>query len=108
MKQYKVEYTPAAKADLKSIYTYIAFQLKERTTARNIVNRIRKQIRELDTSPERYVAVDWKPWSEMGMRKVPVGNYVVFYYVIHDTDTVMINRIFYGGRNIEGIVKESE
>lgn len=103
MKQYKVEYTPAAKADLKSIYTYIAFQLKERTTARNIVNRIRKQIRELDTSPERYVAVDWKPWSEMGMRKVPVGN-----YVIHDTDTVMINRIFYGGRNIEGIVKESE
>lgn len=36
MKQYKVEYTPAAKADLKSIYTYIAFQLKERTTARNI------------------------------------------------------------------------
>lgn len=69
MKQYKVEYTPAAKADLKSIYTYIAFQLKERTTARNIVNRIRKQIRELDTSPER---------------------------------------IFYGGRNIEGIVKESE
>ena len=34
MKQYKVEYTPAAKSDLKSIYTYIAFQLKEQTTAK--------------------------------------------------------------------------
>ncbi len=104
MKQYKVEYTPAAKEDLKSIYSYIAFHLKERTTARNIVNRIRKQIRDLDTSPERYVAVDWQPWSDMGMRKFPVGNYVVFYYVIQESDTVMINRIFYGGRNIESII----
>ena len=108
MNQYKVEYTPAAKSDLKSIYAYIAYQLKERTTARNIVNKIRKQIRELDTSPERYSAVEWKPWSDMGMRKFSVGNYVVFYYVIHENNTVMVNRIFYGGRNIEEIIKEDE
>ena len=39
MKQYKVEYTPAAKNDLKSIYTYITFQLREQTTAKKIVNK---------------------------------------------------------------------
>lgn len=108
MKQYTVEYTPAAKNDLKSIYTYIAYHLREQTTAKNIVNKLRKQIRGLETSPERYTAVDWKPWSDMGMRKFPVGNYVVFYYVIHKNNTVIINRIFYGGRNIESIIKDAE
>ena len=38
MKQYKVAYTPAARDDLKAIYTYIAFQLKEQTAARNVVD----------------------------------------------------------------------
>ena len=44
----------------------------------------------------------------MGMRKFPVGNYVVFYYVIHEKNTVIVNRIFYGGRNIENIIQENE
>ena len=106
MKRYKVAYTPVAQDDLKSIYTYIALHLKERTAARNVVNRIRKQIRELDTSPERYTAVDWQPWSDMGMRKFPVGNYMVFYYVDEASSTVIVNRIFYGGRNIEQIIQD--
>ena len=81
MKQFKVAYTPAAKDDLKSIYSYIAFQMKEKVIAQNIVNRIRKEIKALDSSPERYTAVDWQPWSDIGMRKFSVGNYIVFYYV---------------------------
>ena len=105
MKEYNVEYTPAAKDDLKSIYSYIAFHLKERKTARNIVNKIRKQIRELDFSPERYASVDWEPWASMGMRKFPVGNYVVFYLVDNEKHIVTVNRIFYGGRNVQDIIR---
>ena len=108
MSVYSVEYTPAARNDLKSIYSYIAFQLKERSTARNVVNRIRKQIRDLDTSPEKYASVEWEPWASMGMRKFSVGNYVVFYIVNNDKALVTVNRIFYGGRSIQSMIQSGD
>ena len=106
MKTYKVEYSPAAKNDLKAIYSYIAFRLKEKSTAQTIVNRIRKQIRELHYAPERYALVDREPWISMGMRKLPVRNYIVFYYLKQDNSIVMINRIVYGGRSIQDIIEQ--
>ena len=58
--------------------------------------------------PERYGLVEWEPWASMGMRHVPVGNYVVFYTIETDVRTVTITRIFYGGRDIEHIIQELE
>ena len=103
MTNYRILYTSAAKNDLKDIYKYIAFELKERPAAENVIKKIRNKIRKLDFSPERYPAVEWKPWSDIGMRKLPVANYLVFFFIVDDTKTVMINRILYGGRNIESL-----
>ena len=108
MKQYKVIYTPEAKNDLKAVYSYIAFTLKEREIAKKQVDRIRDSIRDLDTSPERYTAVDWEPWSSMGMRKFPMNNYVVYYNVDREERVVTIIRIFYGGRDVEGIIRSEQ
>lgn len=108
MNQYKVIYTPKAKEDLKAIYSYIAFTLKEREIAKKQVDRIRNSIRDLDTSPERYTAVNWEPWSSMGMRKFPVNNYVVYYNLNKEGHVVTIIRIFYGGRDIEGIIRSEQ
>lgn len=52
-KQYSVSYTPEAYHDLGDIYSYIAFVLKEKGTASNLVKRIRKEIASLDAFPER-------------------------------------------------------
>ena len=105
MRKYAVAYSPAARDDLKGIYAYIAFQLKERTTARNTINKIRKQIRDLDEAPEKYASVEWEPWASMGMRHFTVGNFVVYFLVNHEKALVTVNRIFYGGRNIESIIQ---
>ena len=43
----------------------------------------------------------------MGMHKVPVDNFIVFYTITDDTQTVTIIRIVYGGRDIEGIASET-
>ena len=101
---FQVIYLPAAKDDLRGIYAYIAFELKARQTASTQVNRIRKEIRALDRMPERYPLVDWEPWLSMEMRKMSVGNYVVFYQVDKETQIVTVIRIFYGRRYIESIV----
>ncbi len=102
--KYCIHYSLAAKDDLKSIYSYIAFNLKEKQTAINQINRIRKSIKSLDTFPERYVKVDWEPWVSMEMHKLPVDNYVIYYLVDKEKHIVTIVRIFYGGQNVECMI----
>ena len=104
---YNVVYSPEALSDLKDIYAYIAQKLMAPDTALNQVNRIRKEIRSLDFMPSRYALVDWEPWKSMGMRKVPVDNFVVFYTVDSNSMTVVIIRIVYGGRDIESIAAKN-
>lgn len=100
---YQVAYTPLAYDDLLSIFNYIAFDLKSEMNATGQVNRIRDAIRKLNTLPERHEIVDWEPWSSMGMHKIPVDNYIVFYLVDSQNMIVTVNRILYGGRDIEQI-----
>lgn len=104
---YKVSYSPQAVEDLKDIYAYIAYDLRERQTAKNQIDRIRKEVRSLDFMPLRYGIVDWEPWKHMGVHKVSVDNFVVFYAADADSKTVMVIRIVYGGRDIESIAKEN-
>ena len=104
---YKVSYSPAAQDDIRAIFTYIAFELQAEQAAQGQVNRIREAVRKLDTMPERHEIADWEPWSSMGMRKLPVDNYIVFYLADSDDMTVTVIRVLYGERDIEGIVQET-
>lgn len=58
---YAVWYSSVSKQDLKSIYTYIAYEFREKDTAKGQVNRIRKGVRSLSDLPERFAPVDWEP-----------------------------------------------
>ncbi len=102
--EYKVVYSPEAFEDLKSIYRYIAIDLQEMETAKNQTERIRRTIRDLSVFPEKHKIVDWKPWSDMNMRQVPVNNYVAFYLVDNEKKIVTVTRIFYGGRDIRKLI----
>lgn len=104
--QYQVLYTPEAYSDLADIYSYLAFSLKEKRVASGQIERIRKEISSLHTFPERYSAVDWEPWVSMGIRKMSVDHYVVYYQVDLADKIVTVIRVFYGGRDIEHIIRE--
>ena len=58
---FKVIYSPEAKDDLRSIASYILFELKAPLAAQNITSRIRNEIRSLEETPERYPMVEWEP-----------------------------------------------
>ena len=107
-KRYTVWYSLPAKTDLKAIYRYIAVNLKARATAKGQTDRIRKEIKDLTLFPEKFPAVDWEPWSSKNVRKMPVDNFIVYYRVTHGDQSVEVVRIFYGGRDIENIVKDGE
>lgn len=101
---YSVSYSPEAKDDLREIYSYIAFELEVPDTAQWQVDRIRNEIRALDFMPARYSVVDWEPWMSMGMHRMSVDNYVVYYAIDDKSQMVTVIRIFHGGRDVEGII----
>ena len=105
---YSVVYSPEALNDLKDIYAYLAYELLVPDTAQDQVNRIRKEIRSLSFLPARYALVDWEPWKSMGMHRVPVDKFIIYYAVDDDAHTVIIIRIFYGGRDVKGIINKGE
>ncbi len=100
---YSIVYSPKAKEDLEGIYSYIAFELLVPDTARGQTDRIRNAIRTLDFMPFRNPAVDWEPWKSIGMRKIPVDNFAVFYLADESRFTVTVIRIVYEGRNRENL-----
>lgn len=108
MGSYEVLYAPAALDDLRAIFSYIAFDLKAGQAAEEQTNRIRRKVRSLDSMPGRYRKVEWEPRASMGMYQLPVDDYVIYYLVDQELRTVTIVRIFYGGRDVESIIKSEE
>ena len=69
---YTVRYAPQALDDLRNLYSYVAFSLKEPATAQKLLNRIRKAARSLDALPGRYpiVAVSYTHLQSPARRAV--------------------------------------
>ena len=106
--QYRIRYSPAALDDLKDIYAHIATVLRTPENASKQIHRITEEICSLDFMPCRYEQVDWEPWKNMGMRKVAVNNFVVFYTADQKRMNVTVIRIVYGGRELRRILDDVE
>ena len=105
---YFIVYSSEAMDDLREIYSYIAFTLKVPSTAKNQVDRIRKEVRSLNFMPARHKIVEWEPWQSMKMHQLPVDNYIIFYLVDDEILTVSIARIVYAGRDLSNIAKQDD
>lgn len=105
--QFLVAYAPQARNDLHAIVDYIEHALSTPQAAYKQSQRIRNAIHSLEAFPERHTRVDWEPWQSLGVRRLSIGNYAVFYRVETAEHRVTIMRIVYGGRNLSGLVDEA-
>ena len=105
---YAVFYTARAREDLEEIYAYIAFSLQEPVTAGRLYNDIITAVHTLENFPKRHALFENEPWRSRGLRKLPVKNFLVFYTVNEEKETVNVIRIMYGARNFEKHLNENE
>lgn len=98
---YQIKISAQAETDLRSIYEYIAFELKSAQNAAGQLDRLEEEIFGLDQLPERHRLYEKEPWRSRGLRVMPVDNYLVFYIPNHQTESVSIIRVMYGGRDID-------
>lgn len=98
---YEINMTSQAKADLRSIYEYIAFNLQSPQNAADQLDRLEENIASLSQMPERFRVYDREPWKKRNMRIMPVDNYLVFYISNHKDSIVTVIRVMYGRRDID-------
>ena len=103
----RIVYTQTARQDLRGIYEYIAYTLLVPKTARDLTEKIMSAVRSLEEFPERNPLYRDEPWHSQGVRFLPVKNYLVFYTVNAETETVSVARIMYGGRDISRQLEET-
>ena len=97
----KVVYSHQARQDLFDIHDYIQRELFAPGAAAHVAKEIMAAVKGLDTLPERYPCYGVEPWHSLGIRFIPVLNYLVFFIVNESSETVAILRIMYSGRNVE-------
>lgn len=99
MKQYTVQITDMALADMEEIYNYIAIQLQAPENAMGQYNRIAEAIEGLSVFPERVRLMESEPERMIGLRQLAVDNYSVFYVI--ENEKVIVTRVLYSASNIE-------
>ena len=107
MNEWKLTVAPEFGDDLRNIHSYIASQLLEPETAKGLTDKILKSVSELSSFPLIYPIYDKEPWAQRGLRKMSVGNYLVFYLADEGATSVIVMRVFYAGRDIERCLNET-
>lgn len=97
---FRIDYSIVARHDIREIYQYIAYHLCQPEAASRQINHIMEEIRSLEFMPMRYKLYEEEPWNSMGLRVLPVDNYLVFYLLNEANGVVNIVHIMYGGRDI--------
>lgn len=64
-------------------------------------------VRSLESMSERNPLYKNEPWHSQGVHFVPVRNYLVFYTINSNTETVSILRIMFGGQDISHQLDET-
>lgn len=98
MKQYTVQITDKALADMEAIYVYIAEQLQAPENAIGQYNRIAEAIQKLEVFPARMRIMESEPEHTMGLRQLPIDNFSAFYLI--DEDRVIVMRVLYSASDI--------
>lgn len=99
MSKFNIEITEPAEKDIYEIRRYITEELLEASIAKKVINKIGETIISLEEYPLRHSLVIDERLSELGIRKILIDNYVIFYIVDEKLKTVTIIRILYGKRD---------
>lgn len=104
MDNYKVIIAANAERDLSDILSYISDTLFEPSSAKRICQTIKAQILSLSEMPQRFGLVAEEPYESMGVRKVSVENYIIFYLVNEKKKEVLVLRVLYNRREWHNLI----
>lgn len=103
MEHYKIEILSTADQDIIEIARYISEELKNPTAAETLIDKIYDAAESLFGFPYShmlYYPVDKSKSLKHEYRKIPVDNYLLFYYVDEKSKSIVVSRVIYAKRNL--------
>ena len=102
---YNIDITSLAETDILEAAKYIKEQLLNPSAADNLVDAVDKAVNSLKVMPSRHALVRDDSLASLGIRFMPVKNYLIFFTVREERKTVVIQRFLYGRRDWITILK---
>ena len=72
---------------------------KEQVVAERLLQDLQKSILSLNTMPKRVALVEEEPWRSYGIHKMPVKNFLVYFWINEEMKEVHITAVIYGKRD---------
>lgn len=99
MPDYRIIITPDASRDLTELRDYIAGVLLAPEIALAYIQILRREIGSLSRMPARNRLMDEEPWHSLGVRKIIVKNFYVYYRIDEPESTVYVLNVIYARRD---------
>jgi plasmid stabilization system protein ParE len=102
--EYSIDIGALAERDILEAVSYIQEVLFQPESAKRLYHAIKEQVQSLSVMPERYAVVAEEPYTTMGVRKVKVENYLIFYIVNEKEKIISILRVLYYRREWQNLI----
>ena len=103
---YQVHITSTAEHDIMRAADYIEFTLKNPNAADNLLDAATEQIGSLADLPQKFHLVDGPVQASWGIRFAIINNYLAFYTIDEEKQTVIIVRFLYQKSNWTSILRQ--
>ncbi len=98
-KAYIVKVTSQAEDQIHEIIYYIAHELKAPDAALHLLDALEESFVSLAYLPHRIPLVNEEPWRTKGIHRLPVKNFLVYFWIDEDKMNVQITAVIYGKRD---------
>lgn len=98
-KIYNVKITSQAEEQIQEIIYYIAHELKAPDAAIHLLDSLEDSFTSLSYFPQRVVLVEEEPWHTKGIHRLPVKNFLVYFWIDEENLRVQVTAIIYGKRD---------
>jgi len=95
---YTIKITTQAEEQLQEIVKYIASELKAPKDALRLLNEMERSISSLSQFPQRVALTEEEPWRTCGVRKMPVKNFLIYFWINEENNKVQVTAVIYGKR----------
>ena len=98
-KTYTVKITTQAEEQIQEIISYIAHELKSPDTALHFLDVLEDSFTSLTHFPQRATLIDEEPWHTKGIHRLPVKNFLVYFWIDEDNMNVQVTAVIYDKRD---------
>lgn len=96
---YTVKTTSQAEEQIQEIIHYIAHELKAPDAALHMLDVLETSFISLTHFPQRVALVEEEPWRNNGIHRLPVKNFLVYFWIDEDNMNVQVTAVIYDKRD---------